>query len=213
MSVLGAVRFSWAEVIDARKGARTQLRGVAYVYDPAISKRKLSLHGRARPGDLFWVGEPVTHWWGQRDETLQARVFCADHASSIGPRPEHLKNHWMRCRNIPERNMRRAGSRLTLEVTANRLEHLHTISAADAEASGVRMEMRQGRPHYATAGHPEGHGITPQAAFLDQWRRAHGKISLDADPVLAVVTFRLIEANVDQLCLGGRTENKQRVAA
>lgn len=98
--------------------------------------------------------------------------------------------HWR-----PSIHMPRWASRLTLEITEVRVERLQDISAADAEAEGVR-EPSIGPIHVFSQG---GSGaLDPEKAdplLLWQilWRFINGEDSWAANPWVWAITFRVID--------------------
>lgn len=80
--------------------------------------------------------------------------------------------------------MPRAASRILLEITGVRIERLQAIGPADAIAEGI---LRIG-----DAFELPGRGMTddPVLAYRAVWERINGPGSWDANPWVAVVTFR-----------------------
>lgn len=83
-------------------------------------------------------------------------------------------------RNVPPIHMPRWASRITLEVTDVRVEHLHDISDEDSIAEGV---------------YPTATGLYPgaaKAAYRRLWETIHGPDSWRANPWVWVVEFRSV---------------------
>lgn len=86
-------------------------------------------------------------------------------------------------------HMPRRASRLTLTVTAVRVERLQDISEADAVAEGVPFtELPQGR----TTPDPLHRG-----QFADLWNSLHGPAAWEANPEVVVLTFTVRKGNID----------------
>lgn len=131
-----------------------------------------------QPGDRLWVREaymhePADYCW-EASVSIPCRpaftVYRADYPES---RPGE---GWK-----PSIHMPRALSRITLEVTAVRVERLHDISDEDALAEGV---------------YPTRTGLypgAPRAEFRALWESINGLESWDANPWVWVVEFRRMQ--------------------
>jgi hypothetical protein len=104
------------------------------------------------PADRLWVRET----WGLTVEDTVC--YRADEPRSIVTR-------WR-----PSMFMPRWASRITLEITAVRVERLQDIGEADARAEGV----------------------TAVCAYRKLWEKIHGPGSWDANPYVWVVEFRQV---------------------
>lgn len=133
-----------------------------------------------KPGDRLWVREAFMH---------EPADYCWEASVSIPCRPavttyradypnSQPGEGWK-----PSIHMPRALSRITLEITAVRVERLQGISAADALAEGVNV-------------HPDFHGkpdtsiYGPVQAYRDLWEQINGPDSWDANPWVWAVEFR-----------------------
>ena len=122
------------------------------------------------PGDRLWVRET----WAPTDgrfEPLRSVAYRAD-----GEDVSLLDDRWR-----PSIHMPRWASRITLEVTAVRVERLQDISEADAWAEGIAGDLL----HRAQ-------GWAPRAYHL-LWEQINGPGSWDANPGVWVLTFRRVE--------------------
>lgn len=135
-----------------------------------------------QPGDRLWVKETWKAdqiWDGTRPLDIpegEAILYTADeHATRIVP------FGWGRGR--PSIFMRRWMSRLTLELTAVRVERLNEISEEDAEAEGVigLYVQKDDAPSRAVA-------------FRDLWESINGAGSWAANPWVWVLSFRRVAA-------------------
>src|SRR5262249_23521302 len=84
----------------------------------------------------------------------------------------------------PSIHMPRAASRLTLTVTATKIERLQAISSEDAEAQGGRCAMS---------------AWTSVRHFQDLWERLHGADSWRANPEVVALTFTVARENIDRM--------------
>lgn len=164
------------------------------------------------PGDRLWVRE--AHWrdirWSrvviydatpeyakyQNDIALTRCTFPntdITHELPTGDevRASMLPKFWKR---KPSIHMPRWASRITLEITAVRVERLRDISAADAWAEGVRPD---GVPAHAGGGeqdHADPEGATVDA-YRALWDSINGKTHpWERNPWVWVVEFKRCEA-------------------
>jgi hypothetical protein len=130
-----------------------------------------------QPGDRLWVREA----W---KVDLNHKFYRADEQ-----RPGELTSamRWVHSIHMP-----RWASRITLEVTAIRVERLQDISEADAQAEGVTPKWEpgcSGRLMDALGGF----SFRPAAsAYAELWEQIHGPGSWDANPWVWVVEFRRV---------------------
>jgi hypothetical protein len=105
-------------------------------------------------------------------------------------------------RRRPSIHMPRWASRLTLIVTAVKIERLQDISEDDARAEGVEVSKEYPpcyRLYAPLPGNAPNLTITGFArnAFWSLWLSLHGSESWDANPFVVAPTFRVIRANID----------------
>jgi hypothetical protein len=157
---------------------------------------------RVKPGDWLWVKErlcshghfgfPLSFGPQIRDGD-RARVwsyFADGRPDPTGSRPS------IHCP--------RAFSRLTLIVTAAKIERLQDISNADAIAEGVQLRWLKSancapRPHYfIDAGCSIEHsGGSAREAFERLWDKLHGPESWDANPEVVALSFAVHKYNIE----------------
>ncbi|WP_119154181.1 hypothetical protein [Caldimonas tepidiphila] len=128
-----------------------------------------------QPGDRLWVKETHLAWWSINPEDPKGpRVFS--HVAAFAADGYELEpgERW-----IPSIHMRRAASRLTLEITGVRVERLQDISEEDAKAEGVGVKNS-----------PAAHLTTYRRGYRDLWEQINGAGSWDANPWVWVVEFR-----------------------
>lgn len=110
------------------------------------------------------------------------------------------------CKARPGIHMPRWASRLTLDVTAVKVERLQDISEADALAEGVEYETADPPfyyvpgiwPHSLTAvGVEEPGGRRAERCYGKLWDHINGAGAWEANPWVVAVTFKVHRVNVD----------------
>jgi hypothetical protein len=146
--------------------------------------------GHGKPGDRLWVREahaivPRTAYT-QSIGVQQTLRPDDDHDAAI------YKQGWERSRGgirwRPSIHMPRWASRITLEISAVRIERLQDLSDQDAEAEGVN-----GQKQAAEAGLDW--YDKPRRAFQFLWQSIHGPESWETNPWVWVVEFKHITAD------------------
>lgn len=158
--------------------------------------KRPSIWQKVRPGDRLWVRE---NWRAGRgydglrprelptpDKTKIAFWYEADMSSQIG-----------RGKLRPAIFMPRWASRITLDVTATRIEPLQKINDADSILEGI-IRCDNGRDWY------DGRDVTtassiPRGAFYCLWLKLHGKQAWDANPDVVPISFTVRQGNIDAL--------------
>ncbi len=153
-----------------------------------------------RVGDRLWVRETFAvlgnedgcpiDWDGnliKGDEKQAARIYKASCWQepgnyglwSIPDRDTQYEGAWR-----PSIHMPRWASRITLEITAVRVERLNDISHEDAKAEGCCYGRGGGIPDFA---------VTPADHFPTLWASIYGEESWSANPWVWVIEFRRVE--------------------
>ena len=137
--------------------------------------RRASSWQKVSPGDRLFVREAIT--WNPEDGTL---FYTADQAPLAAMPPagyEIARAH------ISSVFMPRWASRLTLTVTATRIERLQNITEEDAKAEGVLPPGNPGNawPHFALI-----------------WTDLHGPGSWGANPEVVAISFTVEKRNIDR---------------
>ena len=123
-------------------------------------------------GDRLWVRES-----GCIALDKSAWMF-SDRGGKLGPTAPKDSKHWCRTwKSCPSIHQPRWASRITLEVTGLRVEHLQEISRGDAMAEGCPF------PNMAQ-------GEDPRQWYATLWDQINGVGSWDANPWVWVVEFR-----------------------
>lgn len=131
------------------------------------------------PGDRLWVKEAI------RRVALPVGEDCWCESEYVADGEPTKAAAWpWKNRALPSIYMPRGLSRLTLEVTAVRVERLQAISEEEAEAEGVTPAPFTKSGRSAESLHVE--------AFEDLWNSINGPDSWDANPWVWVVEFRRV---------------------
>ena len=129
-----------------------------------------------QPGDRLWVRET---WW--HDEEDNSIIYRVDANSDIVDVNKHetglAKYNWR-----PSIFMPRAASRITLEITAVRVERLQDISEADALAEGVTAKKTPDACY------------TAREAYAVLWESINDPGSWDLNPWVWVIEFKKVTA-------------------
>lgn len=140
-------------------------------------------HGQ--PGDHLWVREKHLNWW-QRDEANPDGPRVFSHVAAYAADGYELEpgEKW-----IQSNHMLRAASRITLEITAVRVERLQDISEADAQAEGVPRDTEPCDHARQSCEDIGCMGQTHKSSFCDQWCALNGIPSWNANPWVWVREF------------------------
>jgi len=164
------------EVLALLAGRKTQTRRLAW-RDPHEGspadglERRPSSWRKVQPGDRLWVREAFYSMSGHYEVTEGPNVLYR--ASDEAP-----GRTWR-----PSVHMPRWASRLTLTVSDVRVQRLHEISEADAQAEGT-TPFGEYRPSHISA-------------FRSLWNHLHGFGAWDANPEVVALTFTVTKGNID----------------
>lgn len=136
------------------------------------------------PGDRLWVKESIR----RVAEPVGEERWCESEYIADGSPTEADAWPWKN-RALPSIHMPRGLSRITLEVTAVRVERLQAISDADAIAEGLESAVDDGVRYWGPPGH--GHFI-PRIAFRSLWEGINGPESWAANPWVWAITFKRV---------------------
>jgi len=211
------VIFSAPMVQALLAGRKTMTRRLAwgkYKEFPEIGQRlrKPSPWTKVSPGDRLWVREtvacgacalgPPSHWspgFWRREQGTPANPngiwYAADGLAPADPMTE--RGRW-----VPSIHMPRWCSRLTLIVSAVKVERLQSISPQDAWDEGVDRKSRKVRQMWLFgADAEEREAIYKRACvweFEDLWKQLHGDESWDENPEVVAVSFEVVKTNIDR---------------
>ena len=170
-------------------GRKTQTRRLAWRMDCGNRVQWApSLWQRVQPGDRLWVREvwkPVHSGDPSRGAHYQADV---DRDQMIWRTPIHMP---------------RWASRLTLTVTATKIERLQDMSEADALAEGVQRHYRPEIGYWVPGiEHPNKDfpvlsRPTAREMFAALWDVVHGSGAWQAGPDVVALTFTVEQRNID----------------
>lgn len=141
-----------------------------------------------KPGDRLWVRETFAKIDGQTQPWIETDYRATyTHGDRLGD-SLGIKKRW-----TPAIHMPRSASRITLEVTAVRVERLQEISEADAIAEGVNRFPGCRQDDDAAAFNrigPVDNDSFPIARYAVLWESINGPGSWEANPWVWVVEFQ-----------------------
>lgn len=157
---------------------------------------------KVKPGDRLWVRERLLrssegHWRYYADGALiLLRKGDPRVAAMVGWAHHYDRN------SAPSIHMPRWASRLTLIVTATKIERLHDIRDSDAQAEGMyrRKMIVEGEEIDGWFGWNEnGANTSARGAFEVTWCGLHGLSSWEKNPWVVALTFEVHKQQIDQL--------------
>ncbi len=199
--------FSAPMVNALRAGRKTQTRRLAW--SPGkylVGRSPRAVWQDAKPGDRLWVRESVRAEECVCDGFDGVR-YAADHAWRTIDNSQAAADAWLtlfhyrgRGRGrighpVPSIHMPRWVSRLTLLVTAVRIERLRDISEEDAEAEGAPRLAVDDEGKFCEIA-----GGTHHCGFVGVWQHIHGRNSWDENPEVVAITFQVQHRNIDKEC-------------
>ncbi|MGP1182144.1 hypothetical protein ACJ8J4_04880 [Serratia sp. CY47280] len=128
-------------------------------------------------GDRLWVRETWAEAGASAPDLTLYRSNYPAHVPAFYenvPAADEIRWH-------PSIHMPRWASRITLEITAVRVERLNNISEEDARAEGVKAGVSPGHEH-----------MMHQVAFSELWQSIYGEESWSANPWVWVIEFRRV---------------------
>ena len=143
-------------------------------------------------GDRLWVRE-AAHYVIDQGTGKPAKVegFFADNYTVPAD------DEWC-VRSRPSIHMPRWASRITLPVTATKMEPLQDISEEDAIAEGIERNVDGSFGVRGPLGGWLGSTFaTAREAFSYLWMSLHGADSWATNPLVVAPSFRLVTANID----------------
>jgi hypothetical protein len=137
-----------------------------------------------RPGGRLWVKEtwkPDPSWGQANEPTMKIQegsniLYCSTIPDG------HAKHEFGKWR--PSIFMRRWMSRITLEITAVRVERLQDLTEADAVAEGCSDKVLCEGVEMWT---------NPREEYMELWDSINGDGSWDANPFVWVLEFRRVQ--------------------
>lgn len=154
-----------------------------------------------QPGNRLWVREAVARIDNSEFGEASHWQYRADTNGSDFPGdwPVEEKDNPERPRWNPSIHMPREASRLTLLVTAVKVERLQAIGNTDIISEGVTPFQSGPTPMFGihVDGGYEHAGLTPRETFQNLWCTLHGPSGWNDNPFVVAITFRVIKANID----------------
>jgi len=160
-------------------------------------------------GDRLWVKETWQPIWAEhrerRPDYTSRDGWDIGYVATDGIREYHDDEYGLTTRCKPSIFMPRVLSRISLEITAVRVERLHAMTRDDAIAEGARRfdgiptsKLFSDSPHQNrwSMESPEDCGQclgSPLSAFGDLWIKLNGQESWDANPWVWVVEFKAVQ--------------------
>lgn len=188
-------------------GRKTMTRQLAWRYAPdrlgeALRVRLPSLWQCVAAGDRLWVRESLVAEHrnlgialgiseAPSEVDLSRGDVCAAYAADGAP---CLNEHefdfawvWQRKR-LPSIHMPRAFCRITLEVTAVKIERLCRLTDDDAVAEGIERGPCGRDGCYRDYSDPDA-CVTPVDSFVSLWNSLHGEGAWAANPEVVAISF------------------------
>lgn len=147
-----------------------------------------------QPGDRLWVRE---NGWERPERTPKMMREGADTWEPYYYDADDLP--WQDVEDFrlwgfkrrPSIHMPRWASRITLEITAVRVERLQDISEVDAKAEGLYQDTAGRWTTYSAFEQAREH-LNPVQAYRDLWEQINGPGSWDANPWVYVIQFKKV---------------------
>lgn len=166
---------------------------------------------KVKPGDRLWVRENFRVQQINRYTSAGGafRSICIDYPAGEGRQFDDFRR-WVNVADderlprvfkarkgesgkdaplVPSIHMPRAASRLTLIVTATKIEKLQDISEEDATAEGAPLEI--------AGNDAKGVILTRRTGFVRLWGSLHGTDSWLSNPEVVALTFTVEKRNID----------------
>lgn len=185
-------RLAWRELNTTKKGRIAAGLG-----------KTASPWQRVKAGDRLWVREAVKAdpdadgWDGVRyladDAWIGSTATTADEADNFLSLYHYGKKLGA---GVPSIHMPRWVSRLTLIVTATKIERLQAISMEDCLAEGIPPITDTARWTPPIPKEPNLLAIYG-GAFCKLWCGLHGDDAWESNPEVVAVSFRIVKANID----------------
>ena len=172
------------EVRALLDGSMTQKRWVVKChiedYGGILHTKTVCPYGQ--PGDRLWVRESIDGIWGCDAHYIADEAHLSEYIKDWWDTPQRLP-----CKKIPPSRMPRWASRITLEITSERVERLKDINEPDCKAEGAKGGNGSIPGYHYSA--------TPREHYHHIWESINGTGSWDANPWVWVVEFRRVETS------------------
>ena len=139
-------------------------------------------------GDILWVRETL-YQHGELGLSYVADNKDIDEAAI--PEDYTPYRDYASCK-VPAIHMQKSVARIWLEVTDIKVERLQDITDDDAKAEGM---LHGDQPPKSIGGHPVTMTIDARSEFYSLWCKINGEESLEANPWVWVVSFKVLSTN------------------
>lgn len=187
-------------------GNKTMTRRLAWIEEKpkVIHGRQMTGAKRSSPwqsvelGDRLWVRENIKQAQARNILTgeplkLVEAVYAADDESVLNEHGFNLLPWWKGNGMLPSIHMPRSRSRLTLVVTATRIERLQAISASDCYDESVE------RPSGPMLGSEVTKRDNARNAFRRIWTTIHGPDAWSQNPEVVAISATAHRCNIDAM--------------
>lgn len=185
--------FSAPMVLALLEGRKTMTRRLAWRFSDVNDNHTKTATSwqKVKPGDRLWVRESLQRF--DRETQYVATMTGVVAGPGIARHSERALWEWGKS-SLPSIHMPRWASRLTLTVTATKVEGLQEITREEAIAEGV--ENYGGERDWRVG---DCEGTDPVAAFSALWWSLHGIGAWNENPEVVALTFRVTRANIDSM--------------
>lgn len=156
---------------------------------------------KVKPGDRLWVRENI-RLASQGPGHTVGICYPADGPMGSVHFFDVDEHNLKRASITPCIHMPRWASRLTLTVTATKIERLNDISEHDCRGEGVRWNAERGWWEVPGIALPSGAPVansTPYQAFACLWDAVHEVGAWQSNPYVVALTFTVHKCNIDAL--------------
>jgi hypothetical protein len=183
-------------LLDGRKTMTRRLAWKTIERGPKVNGlqaivSKASTWQKVKPGDRLWVRESWCRFPNDAPDGQGEQVYYLADQTAL-PEVERIRAA-NKVRGRPSIHMPRKFSRITLDVSATKIERLQVIAWADAINEGCWGKLGP-NPDFPNEWDP-----SPPEEFRDLWRSLHGADSWDANPEVVAISFKVHHCNVDQM--------------
>lgn len=180
--------FSGPMVLALLAGRKTMTRRLASspLSKVSVGDRMYVRESLARRTGVSGFGAPTTNG-------PQIALYAADGAAVRDHSGVSCAPWWRGNGGTPSIHMPRWASRLTLVVTATKIERLHDISFDECRAEG--WPVSEPFPY-------DDHEVNRDAArdwFSDLWEDLHGVDGWRSNPDVVALSFRVVHENIDRV--------------
>lgn len=148
-----------------------------------------------KPGDRLWVRESL-QCFNRATAQYAADLTPVEGIDPVDKAIDGRAKWTWKNSALPSIHMPRWASRLTLIVTAHKIEGLQDINEADAMAEGVQRAVAGSGENAAGVAYAI---FTFRTGFVRIWRELHGDTAWEENPEVVALTFTVHKSNIDSL--------------